>query len=76
MPQPPLNQQMKVARQHAGLSVSEVARRAGTSRAAIYSYENGKTSPSLDTAQRVLAASGSVLVVKSQHSADRLDDFA
>ena len=47
----------------AGLSISEVARRAGTSRAAISSYESGVVSPSLETAQRVLATLGCTLVV-------------
>jgi predicted transcriptional regulator len=63
VPSTPLSAQLRAARVDAGLSVSEVARRAHTSRAAIYAYESGAISPSLDTAQRVLAASGSELVV-------------
>ena len=58
MPGAPLSDRLRAAREAAGLSVSEVARRARTSRAAIYACEPGETSPSLDTAQRVLAASG------------------
>lgn len=59
----PLSAQLKAAREAAGLTVSEVARRAGTSRSTIHAYESGRVSPSLDTAQRVLAASGHDLVV-------------
>lgn len=59
----PLNEQIRQARESCGLSVTELARRAGTSRAAIYSYESGTISPSLDTAQRVLACLGSSIVV-------------
>lgn len=65
MSQSPLNEQIRMARESAGLTVSEVARRASTSRAAIYAYENGDVSPSIETAQRILAASGSALVVQS-----------
>ena len=63
MPEP-LNEQIRAARKTAGLTISEVARRAGTSRAAIHSYETGGVSPSLDTAQRVLATIGCALVVQ------------
>jgi transcriptional regulator with XRE-family HTH domain len=58
-----LSDQMRAARLAAGLSISEVARRAKTSRAAITTYEAGTVSPSLDTAQRVLAATGHTLRV-------------
>lgn len=63
MPGAPLNEQLRAARKAAGLSITEVARRAGTSRAAIHSYETGGVSPSIKTAQRVLAACGHVLTV-------------
>lgn len=59
----PLSEQLRTAREEARLSVSELARRAKTSRAAIYAYESGEVSPSLQTAQRVLAAAGYELVV-------------
>lgn len=49
------------ARDESGLTQSEVARRAGTSRPTLSAYEHGRTSPTLDTAQRVLAATGHVL---------------
>ncbi len=50
----PLGDQMRLARQHSGISVTEAARRSHTSRSAIYSYESGAISPSLETAQRIL----------------------
>ncbi len=49
------------ARDESGLTQSEVARRAGTSRPTLSAYEHGRTSPTLDTAQRVLAATGHAL---------------
>lgn len=60
---PPLSEQLRSARLAAGLSIAELARRAKTSRAAITTYETGSVSPSLDTAQRVLAATGHTLVI-------------
>ena len=45
-------------RAEAGLSQDELARRAGTSRTAVSAYEHGRKSPSLDTAERLLAGSG------------------
>ena len=61
----PLNEQIKQARERVGLSVTELAKQAGTSRAAIYGYESGAISPSLETAQRILACTGSRIVVTS-----------
>jgi transcriptional regulator with XRE-family HTH domain len=46
------------ARRAAGLSQQELARRAGTSRTTLSAYEHGARSPTLDTAQRLLAAAG------------------
>jgi transcriptional regulator with XRE-family HTH domain len=43
------------------LSQQALARRAGTSRTALSAYEHGARSPTLDTAQRLLAATGAVL---------------
>ena len=45
-------------RRAAGLSQDELARRAHTSRPTISAYENGRKSPSLDTAQRLLTEAG------------------
>lgn len=52
------------ARHAAGLSQHELARRAGTSRTAVSAYENGHKSPSLSTAQRLLAEAGYELMVR------------
>jgi transcriptional regulator with XRE-family HTH domain len=60
---PTLSGELRSARLAAGLSIAELARRAKTSRAAITTYESGTVSPSLATAQRVLAATGHALAV-------------
>ncbi len=49
------------ARQRAGLSVTELARRAGTSRPTLSAYEHGRVSPRLDTVERILSAAGQSL---------------
>ncbi len=52
------------ARERAGLTQGELARRAGTSRPTVSAYEAGRKSPSLATAQRLLAALGAHLVAE------------
>jgi len=47
-----------LAREASGLSQSAAAAQAGTSRPTLSAYEHGRTSPTLDTATRVLAAMG------------------
>lgn len=42
----------------AGLSQDQLARLAHTSRTAVSAYENGRKKPTLDTAERLLVASG------------------
>lgn len=54
---------LRRARQRAGLSQEELARRAGTSQATISAYENGAKEPSLRTLDRVLAAAGARLTL-------------
>ncbi len=49
---------LATARQDAGLTQDEVAARAHTSRPTLSAYEHGRKSPTLQTAARVLAASG------------------
>ena len=44
------------ARTRAGLSVRELARRAGTSHATLLAYESGRKVPSVETFDRVLRA--------------------
>jgi transcriptional regulator with XRE-family HTH domain len=49
---------IRTAREHAGLSKRELARRARTSPAAIVAYEGGGRDPSVGTLERILAATG------------------
>ena len=46
------------ARLRAGLSLRELARRAGTSHSTLLAYERGHKSPSVETFDRVLRAAG------------------
>jgi transcriptional regulator with XRE-family HTH domain len=57
--------QLRMARSQAGLTQSELAGRVGTSQATISAYEGGHKQPSVDTFNRLLAATGSRLVVES-----------
>lgn len=52
------------ARERAGLSRADLARRAGTSRPTLSAYEHGRVSPSLQTLERILAATGNHLVTR------------
>ena len=49
---------IRIARERSGLSKRELARRAGTSPAAIVKYESGQMSPTVDTLNRILAVAG------------------
>ena len=49
---------VRAARSSSGLNQAELARRAGTSQAAIARYETGAVSPSVSTLERVLRAAG------------------
>jgi transcriptional regulator with XRE-family HTH domain len=55
---------IKLARYDTGLSQRELARRAGTSQAAIAAYESGRRSPSLDTLARIVRAAGQDLRIQ------------
>ena len=55
---------LRRAREHAGLSQQELARRAGTSQATISAYENGAKEPALRTLDRLLASAGARLAVE------------
>ena len=48
----------ETARRAEGLTQAALAARSGTSRPTLSAYENGRKSPSLDTAERILAAAG------------------
>lgn len=54
---------VKSARHEAGLSLRELALRAQTSAAALCLYENGDRIPRVDTLARILAATGTSLVL-------------
>ncbi len=49
---------VRLVREHAGLSKRELARRAGTSPAAIVAYESGARDPTVGTLARLLVAAG------------------
>ena len=52
---------IREARREAGLTQTDVARRAGTSQAAIARYEAGRASPSVLTLERILRVTGNQL---------------
>ena len=54
---------LQTARERAGLSRREAARRAHTSASTLAAYEAGRSIPSVETLERVLAALGSQLEV-------------
>lgn len=49
---------LEEARHKAGLTQDQLAQQAHTSRTAVSAYENGRKKPTLDTAERLLRASG------------------
>lgn len=55
---------IKIARLEAEPSQRELARRAGTSQAALSAYESGKKSPTLDTLHRIVLAAGQDLRIQ------------
>jgi len=64
------------ARSAAGLTQRELARRAGTSQAAISAYEAGRKDPSARTLARLLAACGHRLAVTEVPGHTTPDEFA
>ena len=57
---------IKLARYESGLSQRALARKAGTSQAAIATYEAGKRSPTLDTLARIVRAAGLDLRIRME----------
>jgi transcriptional regulator with XRE-family HTH domain len=51
-------QTLRTARQRAGLTLRQLAERAGTSHATLSAYEHGRKTPSTDTLERVVRAAG------------------
>ncbi len=52
---------LSAARRQAGLTQRELARRAGTAQSVVARIESGKSSPTIETMERLLAAAGCVL---------------
>jgi transcriptional regulator with XRE-family HTH domain len=63
-----------LARKESGLTQRDLARRAGTSQAAIAAYEAGKRSPTLDTLARIVRAAGKDLRIRLE-AADDHDEW-
>lgn len=55
--------QLKLLREQAGLTITEVAHRAGTSRTTLSAYEHGHKSPTTATLQRILTALNAKLTI-------------
>jgi transcriptional regulator with XRE-family HTH domain len=49
---------IRTARQRSGLTLRQLAARAGTSHSTLAAYESGRTTPNADTLERVLRAAG------------------
>src|SRR6476659_5275700 len=52
---------LRSARRRSGLSLRELARRAGTSHSTLAAYESGRKVPSVETLNRVMRAAGFVV---------------
>ena len=55
---------IQAARRHADLTVTELAARAGTSRATLSAYEHGRKAPTATTLERILEAAGFTLTIE------------
>lgn len=69
------------ARRARGLTQVELAARAGTSQATLSAYERGLKSPTLKVTNRILAAAGHELALRTyvdwvEHRASGMDDFS
>lgn len=62
---------IKEARTAAGLTQSELARRAGTSQPTVAAYESGEKVPTVETLERLLHAAGLRLITTSSAGARR-----
>lgn len=68
--------ELALARRRAGLTQTELARRAGTSQAAISAYESGAKEPSMATLDRLLGFAGRRLTVSNARSPVRTPSSA
>ena len=75
---------LREARERAGLSARELARRAGTSHATLLAYESGRIDPGTKVAERILNAAGfhlrvmlnaNVLTASRRPAGDELADI-
>ncbi len=61
---------IRLARRDSGLSQRELAKRAGTSQAAVAAYESGRRAPTLDTLARIIRAAGRDLRIRIELADD------
>ncbi|HET6910978.1 MAG TPA: helix-turn-helix transcriptional regulator, partial [Mycobacteriales bacterium] len=54
---------LRTARERAGLSQSELARRSGVAQSVVSAYEAGKRQPALPTLSKLIAATGHTLAM-------------
>lgn len=59
---------LRKARESAGLSQSELARRAGVAQSVVSAYESGKRQPALPTLSRLIAATGHQMTINVERS--------
>ena len=64
---------LHLVRQGAGLSLRELAERAGTSHATLAAYEAGRTVPRVDTLDRILRAAGYASDITTSSRPDATD---
>ena len=67
---------VRKAREIAGLSKRELARRAHTSPAAIVAYEAGERDPTVGTLTRIMAAAGAITEIEIEPARTRPDPAA
>jgi transcriptional regulator with XRE-family HTH domain len=67
---------LRTARQRAGLSLRELAARAGTSHSTLSAYETGAKTPSVHTLERILRAAGFALDLELVPRKDRGQELA
>lgn len=67
---------VRTARHRAGLSLRQLARRAGTSHSTLAAYESGRTTPSVSTLDRIVRAAGFELATELRPRVGNLDPAA
>jgi transcriptional regulator with XRE-family HTH domain len=65
---------LREARASARLTQSDVARRAGTTQAAVARVERGRVSPTIRTLQRLLATTGHELALEAPRARSGIDE--